>query len=57
MHEPGAMNMAQTRDFLFEIGTEELPPKSLRSLSNALETQVKQGLQQAHLAHGTLHSS
>ena len=49
--------MAQTRDFLFEIGTEELPPKSLRSLSNALETQVKQGLQQAHLAHGTLHSS
>lgn len=27
-------------DFLFELGTEELPPKSLTALSNALESSI-----------------
>jgi glycyl-tRNA synthetase beta chain len=39
-----------TRDFLFEIGTEELPPKALNSLSRALEQQISSGLKQAGLA-------
>ncbi len=46
--------MAEMRDLLFELGTEELPPKSLSSLSAALEANVKQGLQQAQIAHGKL---
>lgn len=40
-----------TRDLLIEIGTEELPPKSLRQLSEAFAQQVKDGLQQAGLQH------
>ncbi|HJN97166.1 MAG TPA: glycine--tRNA ligase subunit beta, partial [Gammaproteobacteria bacterium] len=38
-----------TRDFLFEIGTEELPPKALSSLSAALEQNITAGLQRATL--------
>lgn len=34
-------------DFLFEIGTEELPPKSLRKLSEALAEGIVNGLQEA----------
>ncbi|QSA98516.1 glycine--tRNA ligase subunit beta [Methylococcus sp. EFPC2] len=44
--------MAETRDLLFELGTEELPPKSLLNLSRALQTGVESGLQKAGLAHG-----
>ena len=36
-----------TQDFLFELGTEELPPKALLSLSNALEAEVLSGLKAA----------
>ncbi|KEA62484.1 Glycyl-tRNA synthetase beta chain [Marinobacterium lacunae] len=32
------------KDFLFELGTEELPPKALKSLSAALEQEVRSGL-------------
>lgn len=32
------------RDFLFELGTEELPPKALKTLSAALESEVLSGL-------------
>ncbi len=32
------------RDFLFELGTEELPPKALKTLSSALESEVLSGL-------------
>ena len=32
--------MADTQPFLFEIGTEELPPKSLKKLANALHDQL-----------------
>ena len=43
--------MAETRDLLFELGTEELPPKSLLTLSRALQTQVEDGLARASLSH------
>ncbi len=34
----------ETRDFLFELGTEELPPKALKSLSEAFTQSVKKGM-------------
>lgn len=33
------------KDFLFELGTEELPPKALLSLSNALEAEIRSGIE------------
>ncbi|WP_136680708.1 glycine--tRNA ligase subunit beta [Neptunomonas sp. XY-337] len=33
-----------TQDFLFELGTEELPPKALKGLSKALENEVVLGI-------------
>jgi glycyl-tRNA synthetase beta chain len=44
--------MADTRDFLFELGTEELPPKSLLTLRNSLLASVTGGLAKAGLSHG-----
>ena len=34
----------ESRDFLFELGTEELPPKALKSLSNAFVNSFENGL-------------
>ena len=34
----------QTRNFLVEIGTEELPPKSLKSLAIAFQTEIERSL-------------
>jgi glycyl-tRNA synthetase beta chain len=45
---------AGPRDFLFEIGTEELPPKALLGLSQALVAALGAGLDKASLAHGEL---
>ncbi len=45
----GGASVTARSDFLFEIGTEELPPKALRGLSEALGEAVRQGLQKAHL--------
>lgn len=39
-------------DFLVEIGTEELPPKSLLALAEAFRDGVAAGLDSADLAHG-----
>ncbi|HEX7718255.1 MAG TPA: glycine--tRNA ligase subunit beta, partial [Woeseiaceae bacterium] len=39
-------------DFLVEIGTEELPPKSLRELSTAFAANLASELDRQHLAHG-----
>lgn len=39
------------QDFLFEIGGEELPPKSLLTLATALQDSVTEGLAKAGLAH------
>ncbi|MDD2769718.1 MAG: glycine--tRNA ligase subunit beta [Methylococcus sp.] len=48
--------MAETRDLLFELGTEELPPKSLLKLSQSLEASVAAGLEKAGLSHGAIES-
>jgi glycyl-tRNA synthetase beta chain len=44
----------ERRDFLLEIGTEELPPRSLHALQQALVTALSAGLAKADLAHGEL---
>ncbi len=46
--------MAETSDLLFELGTEELPPKSLLKLRNALQQKVERALDQADLGHGSI---
>jgi glycyl-tRNA synthetase beta chain len=43
--------MRTTQDLLFEIGTEELPPKSLRRLRDSLHTNLTTLLQENHLSH------
>ena len=45
---------AAARDFLLEIGAEELPPKALRPLERALVAGIGAGLDRAGLAHGEL---
>jgi glycyl-tRNA synthetase beta chain len=39
------------RDFLIEIGTEELPPKALRTLADAFVAAIGTGLEKALLTH------
>jgi len=39
-----------TRDFLVELGTEELPPKALKKLSQAFADGIEQGLAEANLS-------
>jgi len=41
-----------SKDFLVEIGTEELPPKALRSLMNAFGEKLLGGVDDARLSHG-----
>jgi glycyl-tRNA synthetase beta chain len=45
---------AEQRDFLVEIGTEELPPKALLELSQAFLAGLQAGLLQAGLSHGEM---
>ena len=40
------------KDLLIEIGTEELPPKSLTRLASSLAGAIRQGLQDKELEHG-----
>jgi glycyl-tRNA synthetase beta chain len=42
------------RDFLVEIGTEELPPRALQALAQAFVAAVSEGLDKAGLAHGAV---
>ncbi len=44
------------RDFLFELGTEELPPKALPQLEQALREGIVKGLEAAGLRHGAVES-
>lgn len=44
----------KSRDLLIEIGTEELPPKALKRLSEAFGNGIAEGLKGADLAHGEL---
>lgn len=46
----------ERRDFLFEIGTEELPPRALPELEQALRTALAEQLAAAHLQHGPIAS-
>ncbi len=43
-------NSTQNKDILIEIGTEELPPKALKTLSDAFTSGVVAGLEDASLA-------
>jgi glycyl-tRNA synthetase beta chain len=43
--------MSATHDFLVEIGTEELPPKSLKKLSDAFSNGIEKGLKDAGLSY------
>ncbi len=45
-----------TQDFLVELGTEELPPKALKTLSQAFTGGIVAGLKAAGLSHGKVHS-
>lgn len=45
-----------TNTLLLEIGTEELPPKSLNNLRLALQQNIEAGLDQAELSHGEVAS-
>jgi glycyl-tRNA synthetase beta chain len=44
------------QDLLFELGTEELPPRALPSLSAALTEGVVHGLKAAGIPHGRVHA-
>ncbi len=45
-----------TRDLLFELRTEELPPRTLQTLAGALADGVVKGLDAAKVPHGKVHS-
>jgi len=46
------MMSINTETFLVEIGTEELPPKALKKLSNAFAEGIKNGLNEAEVGYG-----
>ncbi len=45
-----------TKDFLVELGTEELPPKALKTLSEAFQTGIEKGLKEAGLNYKRIQS-
>ena len=45
-----------TQDFLVELGTEELPPKALKTLSGAFTQGIVNGLAEAGIGHGMVES-
>ncbi|MBF5056609.1 glycyl-tRNA synthetase [Alcanivorax sp. 521-1] len=48
--------MSEQRDLLIELGTEELPPKALPTLSSALTEELVRQLDDAGLGHGAVES-
>ncbi|MDH3612834.1 MAG: glycine--tRNA ligase subunit beta [Gammaproteobacteria bacterium] len=48
--------MSQAGDFLVEIGTEELPPKALRTLMTAFGDSLEAAVDEARLGHGPVHA-
>jgi glycyl-tRNA synthetase beta chain len=48
--------MTPSRDLLIEIGTEELPPKALRRMRDALQASLDTLLDENRLAHGSSHA-
>lgn len=49
-----AEHAVRRADLLIELGTEELPPKSLQALSQAFADEVVRQLDEAQLAHGAV---
>jgi len=47
--------MSKADDFLVEVGTEELPPKALRSLMEAFGKSLTAAIDEAPLTHGETH--
>jgi glycyl-tRNA synthetase beta chain len=47
--------MSAANDFLVEIGTEELPPKALRTLMIAFGDALEAAVDESRLAHGAVH--
>jgi glycyl-tRNA synthetase beta chain len=45
----------RARDLLFELCTEELPPRTLAELSNALTEGIARGIDGAKIPHGRIH--
>ena len=45
-----------TKDLLFELCTEELPPRTLPALSAALSSGIIKGIDAAAIPHGPVHS-
>jgi glycyl-tRNA synthetase beta chain len=45
----------ESRDLLFELRTEELPPRTLPALSHALTAGITKGIDDAGIAHGKIH--
>ncbi|MCT7085215.1 glycine--tRNA ligase subunit beta, partial [Salmonella enterica] len=43
--------MSTTLDFLVELGTEELPPKALKTLGDSFLAGIEKGLKQAGLGY------
>jgi glycyl-tRNA synthetase beta chain len=50
------MSAAGTKDFLVELGTEELPPLALPELERAFADGIRAGLKEAALPHGDVRS-
>ena len=50
------MSHAEVADFLFELGTEELPPLALPALEHALAESVTSDLAAAGVRHGVIRS-
>ena len=48
--------MSRKKDFLVEIGTEELPPKALRALMEAFGKNLEAGIDESRLEHGGVHA-
>lgn len=48
--------MAKRSDFLIEIGTEELPPRSLAELAGAFAEGIERGLDESGIGHGVVES-
>ena len=46
--------MIEQKDFLVELGTEELPPKALAKLSDAFADNIKQSLEKAELSFSSV---
>ena len=48
--------MSETKPFLFEIGTEELPPKTLKKLASVLHQQLIANLKKQNLIESSAES-